>query len=943
MLVKKKIIMAGIEQKKQNGFAGCFPCSIVFLCLLIFVSRSSHAQAAKWDYVNHPVTVTENKPSPSHDLGQEVKSAFDGYGAQGEKPAAVRAWQQNVAPTPESPIAVEVDYGKPVGVSCFIHYFYVPGSRDLKFASAPSAFKAIRIASKNNGGDWTEAAVLKDLPVQCPQILTVNSSKPAQYWRIEVLELADGAKMLRSYEIETWTGGIPQIEAWKDPGPNLPFEFNQRMLKHKPAAKILSCQTTFSKNNNALEVTFQGQQRITGMLEIAEMFVKDQKTFVFEKHSNDTWRTTLSDGDILLNVNRTPMGLLLNLSFQARRDNPAKYLHVSTQLSSPQVDLYYIPAYVWSTGQPADSLPAAANLQTRMAAMGIKDASLMFIPGTDRGYLGFSQGRIRNELLLGTEPTPILITAIHGDWWSAYQFAVTDVYDFREQPQTVPVSEIQYGISRYLLREDIWEPTLGTLKSWPARDPHTSIFGGFDCFGFYGTTYSIPAYWARYVLNGDPLALERCRSIAQWMCKSGVRVHDGPAKGAFFSSQRFYDHKPVTMDAQGRSQAGKPVLTSQASGAALWTLLFYRRTTGDRTEEINQVIDEAAAWLVKTQHPDGGWPYGHNPDGTKVAKAAPSSGSIWNIWALWRLGKETQNKEYLAAADNGKNWFRESFVKNHHYHGYWEDVGPKSREGYDAAIAAVAFGDMGEKDLVIETAKDAMQWVFTRQIECREANCSAGLVAEQTGWPPASYCNPMMGLAAWTAWRASGDDFWKPFARIPKAIGWWYQPETGAMVWIVDSTQMAPVVGPSFESWWSDWCIGQVGTLSLRWLVRETNLRSNGEIAIDEELLTGKAIGKNVKLWAPLGGLHPILPPHGQVNWLAFRGDDTLMIALMNDGGGGEISCPLDSRDVQGAALCPKRIHYWDHSKIHHKDWTGEFPVKIQKDEMIVLEWAIKP
>ena len=89
---------------------------------------------------------------------------------------------------------------------------------------------------------------------------------------------------------------------------------------------------------------------------------------------------------------------------------------------------------------------------------------------------------------------------------------------------------------------------------------------------------------------------------------------------------------------------------------------------------------------------------------------------------------------------------------------------------------------MGEKELAVRTARDAMQWVFTRQIECREPNNSAGLVAEQTDWPPASYCNPMMGLAAHTAWRITGDDFWRPFALIPEALGWWYQPETGAMV-----------------------------------------------------------------------------------------------------------------------------------------------------------------
>jgi hypothetical protein len=62
----------------------------------------------------------------------------------------------------------------------------------------------------------------------------------------------------------------------------------------------------------------------------------------------------------------------------------------------------------------------------------------------------------------------VLVGAIVGDWWQAYQFAVRDVYAFREPVQTVPVSEVQFGISRYLLRDDVWEPTVGTFKAWPA-------------------------------------------------------------------------------------------------------------------------------------------------------------------------------------------------------------------------------------------------------------------------------------------------------------------------------------------------------------------------------------------------------------------------------------------------------------------------------------------
>ena len=96
--------------------------------------------AVKWDYLRHPVTVTENRPSPDPSLGLCVASAFDGYGAQGSMPACVRAWHQAAIPTEQNPFACEIDYGTPTLVTAFVHYFYVPGSRDLRFtAPGPSA------------------------------------------------------------------------------------------------------------------------------------------------------------------------------------------------------------------------------------------------------------------------------------------------------------------------------------------------------------------------------------------------------------------------------------------------------------------------------------------------------------------------------------------------------------------------------------------------------------------------------------------------------------------------------------------------------------------------------------------------------------------------------------------------------------------------------------
>ena len=905
----------------------------------VYTCSRAEAEAVKWDYVAHPVTVTENRPAPQPELGQCVASAFDGYGAQGTRPAAVRAWRQPTNPTDTSPVSCEIDYGRPVAVSAFVHYFYVPNSRDLRYLSpAPTAFKRVRISAKSEeGGDWKEITTLNDLPSACPQTLEVNGSAPARFWRIEALEMATGAESVLSYEIETWTGGAPDPQASDIAYPDLPAQFAKRMRSHKPVNGPINGKVALKPDRKGLLLKLDtGGKSISGEVRL----VLDGQQQELTPDGANGWQSRGPDGNTTIRYRLTPMGVLLDLRFVAKPDNPLRYRRATLQMAAAKADLYYVPAYQWSR-KPLDMMITSCNVQTRMIGMAYGDTMLCYVPGSDRGYMGILSGAATNDLILGPDPTPALLTAVKGDWWAAYEFAVHDIFGFDEPPRTTPVSEIQYGISRYMMCDEVWEPTLGTVKSWPERDPHNTVVGYMDCFQFYGSTYSVPTYWARYIMNGDKRALDRMRSIARWMARSGIRVKDGPLKGAFFNLQRFPTGEERKFEKQGATQANRNIVTSQSTGTALWTLLYYRKVTGDNDPEITQVIDEAADWLLKNQSPNGGWPYAFTLDG-KAVQGASSSGSIWSIWALWRLGKETGDRRWLDAASRAKDWFAKEFVKEHHYHGYWEDVGPGSREGYEAGIAAVAFGEMGEKQLAVETARDAMQWVFTRQIECREPHNSAGLVAEQTDWPPASYCNPMMGLAAHTAWRITGDDFWRPFALIPEALGWWYQPETGAMVWIVDSTRMAPIVGPSFESWWCDWTIAQVGALSLRWLVREVNTLSDGRIALDEESLSGTALGKEVKAWAPPGGLRPVLPHSSRINWLGLRGGDSIMVAFFNRGPAGTVSCFLDSRDVDGASLVPESVHYIGCGKPHSEKWDGVKPAKVERDGMIVMEWGIR-
>ena len=759
--------------------------------------------AKRWDYVAHPVAVDGDvlaELSLSADFKIAAR-AFDGYGAQGARPAAVRAWQVDGRPNPAKPASCVIDYRTPVAVSAFVHYCYVPDGRDLRWLSpVPSAFQTVRISARSGEQEqWRVVTTLERLPAVCPQVLAVPATEPAQYWRLEVLELVPGAEMLASYEIETYTGGVPQLRLEPFRTLPLPAAFAERMRTHRPATGTVTAtvtQTRLSQETLAVSLAHHGQAG-TGDLQV----LVDGAALALLPKGPGRWEAALLEGLIAVESQSTAMGLLFDLTYTAHADQPVKYRRATVQLSVPQGRVYYMPAYMWQTS-PSDIMVPSVNVQTRLAAIGTRELTVSLIPGTDRGKLGFQKSAIHNELLLGTQPMPVLLTAVAGDWWDTYRMAVQEIYGFHAPAQTVPVSEIQYGISRYMLEGDgiVWEPALGTVRSWPRADPESGKQGNSFCaFSFYGVPYSLPVYWARFVMSGEELARKRCRSIVQWLCHSGIRVKEGPARGAFFSQQTFNgpidsDTRGNTFLTQGVTQAATSVLTSQATGSALWALMYYRAVSGEQEADIDQAIDEGIAWLLRSQLPDGGWPYGYDLSG-RVAGGAASSGSIWNIWALWRLGTATGNQQYLEAAAHGTAWFAREFVTRHHYHGYWEDVGPGSREGYDAALAAVALGEMGQSQLAVEAAKDAAQWIFTRQIECRDDNNSMGLVAEQTGWPPAAYCNPMMALSCWTAWQLTKDPFWESFAMIPKAIGWWYQPDSGAMVWIYDATSPAPMVG----------------------------------------------------------------------------------------------------------------------------------------------------
>jgi hypothetical protein len=900
--------------------------------LLAFADTSRSAE--KWNYKKNPVKILES--TSANDIGLYARLAFDGYGADNVRPGAANMWFQPGKPKDDAPFFCVIDYGKPIAVSAFVNHAYIPNGRDLRYLNAaPYAFKRVRISYKDASDQWKTASDLTDLPAKCPQTLPVRDVAEARVWRVEVFELVEGADKLCTYELETYTGGVPE-DNWPEPQPHeLVAQFENKMRTHKPVPGKVESGLTL-RSNPSLSAFSIGKAGSATLGDLALQL--DGKPCTVKSAGQDIWQVEVPQGLLTLNMVESSVGVLLTLDYVAKPGSTLKYQLFDVRLTRPNPSLYFMPAYVWSK-TPADMVINSANAQTRMAGLAGEGSMLCLFPGTDRGRLGISGGAVVNTLLLGPgNSASLLIASVQGDWWDAYRFASKEIYGFDVPRQTVPVSEVQFGVSNYLIRGDVWDAKMNTLKLWPEGDPEIKKFGQWY-FNFYSTPFTIPAYWSRHVMNDDKVALDRCKGIVNWLCKSGIRIHEGPTKGAFFTMQMFPDRSKTAPEAQGCSWPGT-MLTSQSTGSALYALVYYRRVTGDKSPEVDQAIEEAALWLLKTQTPAGGWPFGHYLDGRDFP-GIQSSGTIWNIWALWRLGKDTGNTKYLEAAERAKTWFTKSFVEPHYYHGYWEDMGTKTREGYEAAVATLAFAEMGDKELAVKTAKDAIQWVFTRQIEPREANNSAGLVSEQLNWPPAHYCNPMMGVAAHTAWEITGDDFWKPYAMIPKALGWWYQADKGALFWTIDDCQMAPLVGPGYDSYWQDWSIAQPGGFALRWLVREACRRSGGAIKVDDITLQGKVLGHDVKAWSPESGIHPIIPVHGQVNWLGFRDEKSVFVAFMNDAEAGGINCRLDSRAVS-ATIFPKALHRLADGQVKTEPWNGA-PVTIDKEDTIVLEWDVRP
>jgi hypothetical protein len=208
------------------------------------------------------------------------------------------------------------------------------------------------------------------------------------------------------------------------------------------------------------------------------------------------------------------------------------------------------------------------------------------------------------------------------------------------------------------------------------------------------------------------------------------------------------------------------------------------------------------------------------------------------------------------------------------------------------------FDEMGVPDLALEAAKNAVTWIWTRTVACRDYFNSYGHAHEQWGWPPATYVAPMFGVAAQIAYRISGDERFHRFAGAAKTPGWWVvrntaggiwpaeasPQELGAAIWPLEATEFVPLEEPFTITYWVDWISAQQSYIGLRWLLNEVNRRTGGKVQVDVVSLSGTVLGEP-------GDLHlrpdeiEIHASQDQINWLGYRSAKADTFVILNDHG----------------------------------------------------------
>jgi len=715
---------------------------------------------------------------------------------------------------------------------------------------------------------------------------------------LEVVSLVPGAPGIRSYELETYVDGYHDV-----PKPAESGKANRRGFPNQAALKpARSPSPKMRLQDNKLFVEIPTGEDPSWPLDSQIEVRVEGETVQWERPSRP--RSTaleghVADGHIQMNVRLVRAGLLLEFQWDGAIQPPFRRLDVSAK-PDMAVREWCIPAYHFGRQEPPPISIASAVVPTCISIVSDGQRTLAAVPDTDVSWVGLRDGGVEVSFPLSGDACRVLLVGSSGGWFAGFSRAVVDVFGFEEPRQFSPVSEAIPDLCRFLMQPSLWSPKYQMIRSFPDID----FF-----YIFYSLPYAVPALSIWEVLSGDQSVHDRIDSILRFALDR--RLKNGPMAGALFSEYAdralvekgevpfgyppFYAWHVNYPDDQlvGMDQGCNRWITAHNMGAVLWTVTYVWEFRGTLPEDIVAGATDVAEWLVRYQRSDGSWAYAYHEDGS-VASPASGSGSIWNIWSLWRFARLTGERKYLESAKNASGYFKRTFTANHLYRGYWEDVygGGKTElntaQGYESALAAMAFAEMGDVEAAISSARDCVRHVCTRVLECRDYWTSYGGVSEQQNWAPGTYIAPTFGYAAHIAWRRSGDDVLRRFSSLAKTIGWW-QDKSGGAFWLSAAVTQQPISmyreQGGGRQFWALWDSAQKVAFAVPWLIDEVNRRTGYRMKIDPVRLVG-VDDRGLRVAArAFDGL--VCSDSGQINWVGLEstggsGRADYQLVLMN-------------------------------------------------------------
>ncbi|MEI6914520.1 MAG: hypothetical protein WCL39_05250, partial [Armatimonadota bacterium] len=588
---------------------------------------------------------------------------------------------------------------------------------------------------------------------------------------------------MRSYEIETYVNQPPDSLPHDEHG-----KAERRGFPAKSAAQTASKSDAtglkLSDDPTRIDFTLPAGAKLGSAKGTLEVHVND-KAVAWGSASGSSFTGSVAGNKLAFTGVFTQAGLKLTFKWGAPIAYPFPKMDIYARLDGKPTE-WCIPEYHYSGEKAPEKVEISSSIiPTCVAIIGDKKQTLALVPDTDRSWVGLRSDAVVASLPLGPEQPSVMLLAAGPGWFSAFRKTVTDVFDFDQPRQFAPVSEAVVELSRYLLQPSLWSDKYQMLRSFP----NTDFF-----YLFYSLPYAIPAmsYWEE--MSGDRTVSEKIDKILKFTMDR--RFATGPMKGAIFSEygdRKLFDEKAIPYGYSpfytwyvnypneqliGMDQGCSRWVTAHTQGALLWSITHVWRARGKAPEAVMDGAKDLADWMVRFQKEDGSWSYAYDDNG-KIVSPMSDSGTIWNIWSLYRFGKLTGDEKYSKASAKGLEYFKKTFIANHLYRGYWEDIygGGKtelnSNQGYEASLTTIAMAEMGEREAMVSAAKDGLRFVSTRTLESRNYWTSYGGASEQQGWAPGTYIAPAFGWAAQKAWRTTGDDIFRRFAGIGKTIGWW--------------------------------------------------------------------------------------------------------------------------------------------------------------------------